>query len=112
MEVAATKSTDWGGAQRCRQGIVLAMALIIEKEKRFVALFVQARNVHWTANREPELVAVRIRFWRVVDSIKERVGVELAVSQVLVRVSVYSACSRFCNNVNDVPGTPAVLRGK
>src|SRR6266480_1825313 len=88
------------------------MALIVEKEECLVALFVQAWNVHWTAHREPELVAVRIRFRRVANSIKERVGVELAVSQVLVHVSVQAAASRFRNYVNDVSGAPAVLRGK
>ena len=85
------------------------MGLVVEKEKRLVALLIDPRNIYRAAQSKPVLITVGIRFCATVEKV---VGVKLAVAQVLVRIPVQRTASRLCHHINDVPGAPAILRGK
>ena len=86
------------------------MALVVEEEECLVTLLVETRNVDWAAKRDPKLIAMRIRLRLTVKVVEVGVGVELAIAQVVVRISVQTAASRFGDDVDDVPGAPAILR--
>src|SRR5690348_2822136 len=88
---------------------MISMPLEIKKEECLVAPLIDTRNIHWTAQSNPKLIAVRIRFLGL--GIQEIVsGIERSVAQIVIHVAMQLAAARLRDDAQHISCAPAVLR--
>src|SRR5205823_12966234 len=88
------------------------MSLEVEEEEGLVTLLVDARNVYGAPHGNTKLIAVRIRARESVQVIEVIVGIECAITQIIVYVAVQTVAAGFGHNIDNIARAPTILCGE
>src|SRR6187551_3390720 len=86
------------------------MSFVIEEEERLSTLLIDSRDVNRTSHSKTELIPMHVWTVQPVQIIKVVVGVERAVAQKLIHNSMQTTPPGSGYKIDNVAGTPAVLR--